>query len=203
MNILGFDTSSKDIYLALITDVKKVSKVIKDTPSTEQLLVKIDEFLNEYKLKISDINIISSGIGPGSFTGSRVAIVTAKAFAVANVNMKLLPFSAFDAIGYKDDGNLYVLEGFSNFVYTAKNGEFLCETIDSAKKKANESECVFATCNILGVPNFKKVEYDILKAILGKLGTRDYTKVSELEPIYLRASQAEIQLEEKLKRGNK
>jgi len=200
MNILGFDTSSKDIYIVLIIGDKCIKKLVENTPSTEFLLPAIDNLLSENRIDIKDISVIAPGVGPGSFTGSRVAIASAKAFVCADESKKLLPFSAFDAIGAKDDGNLYVVEGFSNFVYVYCNGVSKCITNGEAKMLAESCKNCYATSNLLNVSNFVKTEYDILSAIMNKLGDKKYVNLSSLEPVYLRASQAEIQLEEKKRR---
>ncbi len=201
MNILCFDTSSENIYIALIMGDKSEKYFLPNTPSTEYLLPEIDKVLKANSISIKDIDVIAVGAGPGSFTGSRVAIVTAKAFASVYNNIKILPFSAFDAIGYKNNHeDMYVIKGFSDFVYVAYEDKFLCVTKDDAKVIADCKEHIYGVSDILSSPKYVSVEYDIIRAVKNKLAGYNYVKINELEPIYLRASQAELQLLEKQKK---
>lgn len=200
MKILAFDTSSRDIYVSLIVDGKAWTKKYIDTPSTEYLLPKIDQLLRENKLKINDIDVISVGIGPGSFTGSRVAIVTAKGFLSAFPDMKAVMVNSFDAVcNNLNSDDMIVVEGFSDFVYVLFDGKCACMEKPEAIKLAKKAKNVYGLSNYLEVSNFVEMEYDIVSATLSHVEDKKFVKAHDLEPLYLRASQAEIQLNERKK----
>lgn len=50
---------------------------------SEVLLALIDEVLSEAKLAVSDVDLFCSVVGPGSFTGIRIGVLTVKALAHA------------------------------------------------------------------------------------------------------------------------
>jgi tRNA threonylcarbamoyladenosine biosynthesis protein TsaB len=83
-SVLGFDTAfgritSIGIYFS---DNLKTEYVVDNSASQEEkLLAKIDEKLKSLNKNIADIDIIGVGIGPGSFTGIRIGVATARALA--------------------------------------------------------------------------------------------------------------------------
>lgn len=83
---------------------------------TDEILKVIDELLNQVSLKINQIQNICVCVGPGSFTGVRVAISIAKGLAIG-IKSKVFLLSNFDIFKIDDDKNYcLVLDGFSNFV---------------------------------------------------------------------------------------
>jgi tRNA threonylcarbamoyladenosine biosynthesis protein TsaB len=85
MRVLAFDTASLVTALA-VTDGDRV--LAHDDRSGEQrhaevLLPRIEAALAHAQLGLSAIELIAVGIGPGSFTGLRVGLATAKGLALA------------------------------------------------------------------------------------------------------------------------
>jgi len=99
MKVLAFDTSTKKGSVALTDGEKLIAECQQDLDirHTEQLLPSIDKILNENSWKIGDIEGIAVSIGPGSFTGLRIGLATAKAFAGAN-NIPLIGVSSLEAL---------------------------------------------------------------------------------------------------------
>jgi len=82
LNILTIDTSTS-IELVAISSKNRVSdktKVVGVSHSTT-LFENIDKAINELNITIKDINLLGVGIGPGSFTGIRIAVSTARMLA--------------------------------------------------------------------------------------------------------------------------
>ena len=194
MNVLVFDTSSKDIYVALITDFYARTNRFIDMPSTEYLLDRVDSLLKDNNLSIGNIDTISVGVGPGSFTGSRVAVATAKGFLCAKPELKAVCFSSFDALSKEaEPDDMIVVEGFSDYVYVRNGDKERCVTKDEARKMARSCDRVLGLSNLLDVSNYAEAEYDIVNATRRKIKENKFILVDELEPLYLRASQAEIE----------
>jgi tRNA threonylcarbamoyladenosine biosynthesis protein TsaB len=85
MRILAFDTSSAVTAVA-VTDGDRVL-AHDDRPGeqrhAELLLPRIEAALARAQLELAAIELIAVGIGPGSFTGLRVGLATAKGLALA------------------------------------------------------------------------------------------------------------------------
>ena len=82
MKILAIDTSSKVCSVAITEDDKTITSLHNDDEKTHsvKLMPMIDEAFKKTHLTLDDINLIACGLGPGSFTGVRIGIATAKAF---------------------------------------------------------------------------------------------------------------------------
>lgn len=83
MKILTIDTSSKNAIVAITEDEEKIIELNNEEEKThsQKLMPMIDEAFHKLNLSLDDINLLACGLGPGSFTGVRIGIATAKAFA--------------------------------------------------------------------------------------------------------------------------
>jgi tRNA threonylcarbamoyladenosine biosynthesis protein TsaB len=84
--ILAFDTSANATAVAVVCGERVFAE--HDDGSTpgrhaETLLPRIERCLAASSLALGDLDLIAVGIGPGSFTGVRVGIATAKGLALA------------------------------------------------------------------------------------------------------------------------
>jgi tRNA threonylcarbamoyladenosine biosynthesis protein TsaB len=66
---------------------------------TEKLISLVDELLKRTKLKIGDIDAVAVTTGPGSYSGLRGGLATAKAFAQA-LDIPIISVSTLHAIAY-------------------------------------------------------------------------------------------------------
>ena len=86
MKILSIDTSNEICSVAILEDNNLIEE--KHSDETRQhsvnLMPMIKETLDNAKLKLSDMDILGCGVGPGSFTGVRIGIATIKAFNDVN-----------------------------------------------------------------------------------------------------------------------
>lgn len=80
MNILAFDTSTIFGSIALAREGKICAEyTLRDKKThSERLLPSIDALLSKLSMRRSDIEAIAVSIGPGSFTGLRIGLATAK-----------------------------------------------------------------------------------------------------------------------------
>ena len=83
MKNLAVDTSSKICAVAILEDNNKIDEISLDNGKThsENLMPILKEVLERNKLKLSDFNLISVSVGPGSFTGIRIGIASIKPLA--------------------------------------------------------------------------------------------------------------------------
>lgn len=89
MNILAIDTTTKKANIGIkVKNLVKVNSIDNEVTHSEKLLPLIDKTLKECNLTIKDIDCIAATTGPGSFTGIRIGLATAKALArVTNANI--------------------------------------------------------------------------------------------------------------------
>ena len=105
--VLAFDTANEIIAIGLgVLHVS--SRMIELTASVEaearrasntQLLPRIDAALAEHGVAREDIACVAVGRGPGSFTGVRIAMATAKGIASA-LEVPLVGVSSLDAVAW-------------------------------------------------------------------------------------------------------
>ena len=98
MKILALDTSTRTASVAVVHDGRLLASV-EDQVSThsEKLVLLVDLALRQAELRLSDLDAIACGMGPGSFTGLRIGLSTAKAFCFA-LAKPLLPVSSLAAL---------------------------------------------------------------------------------------------------------
>jgi tRNA threonylcarbamoyladenosine biosynthesis protein TsaB len=84
--VLSFDTSSSLTAVAVCRGVEVLAQ--EAGPSAERhaqtLLPRVQRCLQQAGLGLSDIELVAVGIGPGSFTGVRVGLATAKGLALGS-----------------------------------------------------------------------------------------------------------------------
>ncbi|MDR3190385.1 MAG: tRNA (adenosine(37)-N6)-threonylcarbamoyltransferase complex dimerization subunit type 1 TsaB [Lactobacillaceae bacterium] len=83
MKILAFDTSNQPLSVALFDDDKLIGVRETDIAKnhSEQLLPLIDELMHAQNWQPSDLDRVIVSQGPGSYTGLRIAVTTAKTLA--------------------------------------------------------------------------------------------------------------------------
>ena len=83
MTILGIDTATRRASVALARDGEVASLVHLDGASghARDLLARLDEMLTGAGLRPADLGGIAVTVGPGSFTGVRIGMATAKGLA--------------------------------------------------------------------------------------------------------------------------
>ena len=105
MNNLIIDAASEKIFLMLIKS-KNIYSVSHENSKTnyEKLTILINDFLNNYDLKISGISKLYVNRGPGSFAGIRNSFAVVKAiYVVKKIDYYCFSFNDFD----KSNNNKY------------------------------------------------------------------------------------------------
>lgn len=83
MKVLGIDTSTLMTTCAVMENDNLLGEfsLSLDMSHSEALVPMIQQLMDNLKLKINDMDLIAVAIGPGSFTGLRIGLATAKSFA--------------------------------------------------------------------------------------------------------------------------
>ncbi len=221
MNILAIDTSNNSGSIAL--QINKEIRFscffnIKITHS-ETLMPEIARALSFCNLKVSDLNAIAIAIGPGSFTGLRIGLASAKGLALAN-KIPIIAISSLKVQAmnfYKCSRDILVVQDARmKELYVAKYDQYLNEVIPAKCIKPIElSEYADNKTIICGtaVSTYKDTFNKIANAEINELAEKnspraesmfsiieiehinpafDFDEISKLEPYYIRKSQAEI-----------
>lgn len=85
MLILGIDTCCMAATAAVIDDTKMIAQTVINHKKThsQKMLPQIEQMLEMAEVDICEIDCFAAAVGPGSFTGVRIGVATAKAMAQA------------------------------------------------------------------------------------------------------------------------
>lgn len=198
MKCLAIDTSGAHLTVALIDENSVVYEFIKDTglKHSISLMPAIEKVLQKSQTNLNEIDVFASVIGPGSFTGIRIGVSTAKALAYAN-DKSVLAITSFEVLEYnKENGknlaiidarhNNYYAMGFTDRVESYKASFLSGEEIIKLSKdyeilSATDSELNKANCSYLD---------GLIRAVREKISQATKDKET-LIPLYVKKSQAE------------
>ena len=225
MSILAIDTSTQVSSVAVVSDGKLAAELTMQAKLThsETLLPHIEEVLGMANQKKEELEGIAVSLGPGSFTGLRIGLATAKAMAYALqlpiVGVPTLralawhfPMEGFQLLPMIDaqKGNVYVER------YMWEHGKLLKKTevqVLPVEEVIRRTEELPGTVVLMGDVISKRIEgkqtlpmhvmlaplhlrmpraanvalcgLELLKE--GKTGN-----VMDMEPVYIRRSEAEV-----------
>lgn len=96
---LGINTATNYLGIGLAEDGQIISdlNITVDQSHNQRLLPGIKYSLDQQGIKLEEIDIIGAVVGPGSFTGLRIALATIKAFGLIN-KFEFVPISSLDTL---------------------------------------------------------------------------------------------------------
>ena len=97
--ILAIDTSTAwcSVALSLGDQAPLLRHELVSAGASQLVLPWVESLLQEANLKLSDLDAIAVGIGPGAFTGVRLGVAAVQGLAIS-CNLPILPVSSLDAI---------------------------------------------------------------------------------------------------------
>ena len=223
MKILGIDTSSSSLSVAVLDDdlLKGEFTLNHKLTHSEQMMPLLDSLLSHLEIKMSDIDLIGVSVGPGSFTGIRIGVAAANAMAMA-LDIPVVGISSLEAMAYTAGETAYTIVStfdaqrdrfyfnayrFENSELKALEAEDVLEMKDLIKKLESYDkvlllgDAVFINEELpLNVKKAKRAVRYVRASSVCELAHRDYLlgKTGFAVPVYLRKSQAEIQFEERM-----
>ena len=101
MKVLSIDTSSKIASVAIIEDGRVLDEmhILSEEEHSQTLMPMIERMFKDNNMDLDEINLIGCSRGPGSFTGIRIGIATAKAFSDAK-KIPLVGVDSLEALAY-------------------------------------------------------------------------------------------------------
>jgi len=200
MNFLSIDCSTDIGSLFLKTKNKTFSKILQSDKFNNDLLMKrILDFFKENNTKFEDISEILVNQGPGSFSGLRGSLATAKGISLSK-NLKLFGYNTFIwscAKFINKKGSIYSLIKFrekylikkfeknltSVFEVEKINEEEIIKKYDSDFKVIIKSDTKHFNEKILKLNNINIVDLD--HNALELLKEKDLLDKNLIKPLYL------------------
>lgn len=107
MKILSIDTASNICGVSILDDNNLLYTLDTNTGRThsENLMPMINDIFNKTNLQLKDMDLIVCDIGPGSFTGIRIGVATAKAFH-DSLSIPCIGISSLESLAYNEKNNL-------------------------------------------------------------------------------------------------
>lgn len=166
MKILSIDTSTVYGSVALSEGCRLIAQEQQGVSGThsERLLASIDHLLQLSGWKINDINAICVAIGPGSFTGLRIGLGTAKGIALS-LDCPIVGISSLKSLFL----NVTDFDGTIVTLIDARRGELYASAYKN--KKIVLKECVLPPNDLIG--KLKKNKGKIILVGDGALAYRD------------------------------
>ena len=101
---LAFETSGRTAHVALGRDDQFIEAraVPRTRRNNLELIPTADALLKDHDLAPSDLDELYISVGPGSFTGLRMAIAAAKMLALTNPALKLVAVPTLDVLAHQN-----------------------------------------------------------------------------------------------------
>ena len=221
MITIGIETSTKSGGIAVLRN-KEILQELRFTPEmtgSQWLIPSIAEIMKSHNLKVSDIDLIGVGLGPGAFTGLRVGLTAAKTIAYF-LGIGVAGIPTIDALVHPGQVETEYIGGILDArkgevygaIYRASSHERLTEfKVVTVEEMLEGFKDITLVGNALGVymPRIKKiagVNFKILPEAMwepspisvAELALSDSypiysgSKLFQLIPMYIRKSEAEV-----------
>ena len=100
MRVLAIDTSTEALSVALCTGEGTSERSLEMARGhAGQILPLIDAVLGEANLRLSQLDGIAAGVGPGSFTGVRISVAVAQGLAYG-AGLPVVPVTSLEALAF-------------------------------------------------------------------------------------------------------
>ncbi|MCR5833953.1 MAG: tRNA (adenosine(37)-N6)-threonylcarbamoyltransferase complex dimerization subunit type 1 TsaB [Selenomonadaceae bacterium] len=222
MYILGIDTATRASGTAVISDGKILSETLRESPQSfsETLMPQVEETIKTSSA-FGKIDAIAISIGPGSFTGLRIGLATAKALSYA-WDVKIIGVPTMNAMAYNFPGTkvLPLIDAQKNRAYCQLFDNMIARTdltvkpIDEAVAELAQLDGEIFLCGDvlhkikIPLPSNVKIAPPNLKmprassvALCGAdlIAGGKEDNVMNLEPLYIRRAEAEELWEQRQK----
>ena len=216
MRVLAVETSTRAGGVALLDDDRLVAEYLLDVSVThsERLMSAVDRVLADARWAARQLEGLAVAIGPGSFTGLRVAVSTVKGLALA-LDLPVAPVPTLDAMAaalpwaalpvcpvldarkgevyaalYRWDGTAMQRE----WEYAALSPQALAERLTEPVILAGDGAPAVRSPHARAVPPPRRLPSPACVGVLGleRLRRGDSVTAAALAPLYLRPSEAEL-----------
>ncbi len=219
MNLLIIENSTPWLSIALKRGSTIIGKEYYEYDPADIIIKAVSEILKEGSVSLSDIDAFGIGLGPGSFTGLRIACSIVKGFSLTQ-NKPLLSLASFRAIASSNTllnkKTVVISDARRGMVYTGiyKEGKGDLKTVQTEKvqdlKKFLEKlkgKDYFFTGESLNYKDQIKdyfpesiisgsIKYPKAKNLISLAETKykhkEFTKIKDIEPYYLHKDSCQV-----------
>ncbi len=191
-NYLAIDTSSRYLCVAAKKGEMRAVRYLPDCAMKHSVMLmdEIDRVFTELDLSPAGCDFFAAVTGPGSFTGIRIGISTAKGFAFG-ADKPLMGVTSFDLIAYNVNDSEFaaVIDAAHGFYYACvyRGGEISAAPCYIAGDKLEALGLPLYGFEELNLKNYNKVSLDLAGAV--ESGKAPLS--ADIEALYVRKSQAE------------
>ncbi len=214
MNILAFDTAMENCSIAIKTSLGEVfhSNIPQSRGHAEILVPKIEELMEEAELSFHDLNLLTTTIGPGSFTGLRIGLSTAEGYSLST-GLPLIGISTLEmlaqGVGKSDKRVVSIIDSKrGDYYYQMFDQNIIPLTFPDIISPENISKTILEKDMILvgtgaesAFKYFKNKNVEIYKETIDARVLLDSAKIkyesgeikghpNDCKPLYLRAADA-------------
>ena len=217
MNVLTIDTATERLDVSLTTDAGAFFEhsISSGFTHTERLMPVINTLIEESKMPVQSLDLIVCARCPGSFTGLRIGMATAKGLRMAT-GAKLVSVPTLDAMAYSyawyPGAVIPVVDARRKRVYSGLyvDGRLTGGYLDIAPEELAIIASEYKACLIVSVDGSLATEvgelFENSRCAIVQPSGRAYAALGELRlfdagedtpdagPVYLRASDAEEKL---------
>jgi tRNA threonylcarbamoyladenosine biosynthesis protein TsaB len=185
---LAFDTATSAATTALVRDGEVLGERVSRAVA---VLEDADELLREHGLERAELTGIVVGTGPGSFTGLRLGLATARGLALA-LELPVAGVPTLDALAAGAPGALPVVDGGRREVFTLEDGEPVARKPEDVRAALCVGDGALRYRTVLEA-NGAEVPPDDDERHLprARFHARLAGEPGEVEPLYLRVPDAE------------
>lgn len=211
MRILGIETATKAASVAVVADGKVLAESVRESPQSfsETLMLQVEEVI-KVSGAFNNLDAVAVSIGPGSFTGLRIGLATAKALAYA-WGIKIIGVPTLRAMSYNFPNSkvMPLIDAQKNRAYCqmfedcSPLSKLEIKPIDEIVTELGDLDGEIFLCgdvltkikiplppNVrLAPPNLRMPRASSVAVCAEDLGRVD--NVMNLEPLYVRRSEAE------------
>ena len=203
--MIALSTAFKTALIGISLDgCEKTFELEANCKHSENLLLSIDKLLDEMNKSIQENDSYAVVVGPGSFTGVRIAISLVKGFLAGDENKKIVTLTSFELMAYTYINKFRPNEDFACVIDGLSGLYFVCEFDKNGIQTGKERILSHEDYQNLKVKKIGLTEesiscdekidlsaLDLLTLAKDKFLSGKLSKLEELLPLYLRKSQAE------------
>lgn len=210
--MIALSTAYKQALVAVEIDGERAFRSLDaNCKHSENLLLTLDEALCSCNKTLKENDVFAVVIGPGSFTGVRIASALVKGLVAGENKKNILPITTFELMAYSYIKQFAPKADFACIINGLSGNYFVCtfncqgeiisypQVLDKTGLEALSCLKIGLSEENLGDEQVQPTAQHLLDLANAKLQTNALICGAELVPIYMRKSQAEVSLEEKEK----
>ena len=190
MLILAFDTATDVATSALVDDGEVLGE---RTSRAVTLLEDVDALLRQAGKRTSDVEALAVGVGPGSFTGVRIGLATARGLALA-LDLRVAGVSTLEALAAGAPGAVPVIDARRGEVFVP-GGVLAPDDFDVEPGRTHVGSGAVRYRELLEAAGAEippdPDERHLPRARFHARLARDFRPAEEVEPLYLRVPDAD------------